>query len=251
MNWGLIIKDSMWSRSVLAQTIVENIYPRHVIALPRNDQKPKARAKEYARMLKRIVAPKYKESKYGSTNIAKSDIFDLLRSFDEKCITYSNNTDIHSKLNQSFISSNPDIEIWIIINCGILNIEIFPVQLKLINLHQGYLPGTRGTDSNYWPFITNKLLGVSSHYITKSIDGGNVICRVDIDKNLDVSSHIHYSYIVAKQISKIAILTIKTLSEQPDTYITNQSTAADYYFPMHQTMKDIIIANIKADPILF
>ena len=249
MNWGLIIKDSMWSRSVLAESIVRENYPRRIVVLPRNDEKSKSHIINFGRILKRSISRKYKDSKYGSNDIAKVDIYELLKSFDDDYITYSNDIDIHSNVNLSLISNHPEIKIWIVINCGILSIDKLPRQSKYINLHQGYLPGTRGVDANYWPYITNKTLGVSSHYITKSIDGGNIICRIEIDKSLNVANHVHFSYIIAKYISQLAFLTIIMLIEEPHINIANRNIITDYYYTMNQSLKDIIIES-NNNPIL-
>ena len=46
-----------------------------------------------------------------------------------------------------------------------------------INFHPGFLPYNRGMNPNVWPFIDGSPAGVTLHYITEKIDGGDIIAQ--------------------------------------------------------------------------
>lgn len=51
---------------------------------------------------------------------------------------------------------------------------------KIINAHPGYLPTSRGLDSFKWAIWEGKPLGVTTHFLGKEIDAGEVIERREI-----------------------------------------------------------------------
>ena len=52
------------------------------------------------------------------------------------------------------------------------------VNYKAMNLHPSYLPAYRGTKSSVWALLNDeKETGITFHYITETVDGGNIILQ--------------------------------------------------------------------------
>jgi methionyl-tRNA formyltransferase len=64
----------------------------------------------------------------------------------------------------------------LIAGAGILDIEGH----KIINSHPGYLPYTRGLDAVKWAVYHGNPIGVTTYYIGKGVDEGDIIDRAII-----------------------------------------------------------------------
>jgi len=64
-------------------------------------------------------------------------------------------------------------------------LDLFPN--KILNLHVGLSQYYRGTSCNFWPIynLEPQLLGATIHYVTNTIDGGNILFQnsIELDKN--------------------------------------------------------------------
>ena len=56
------------------------------------------------------------------------------------------------------------------------------VNYRAMNLHPSYLPAYRGTKSSVWALLNGeKETGITFHYITEIVDGGNIILQKKLD----------------------------------------------------------------------
>ena len=64
-------------------------------------------------------------------------------------------------------------------------LDLYPNQI--LNLHVGLSQYYRGTSCNFWPIynLEPQLLGATIHYVTNTIDGGNILFQnsIELDKN--------------------------------------------------------------------
>lgn len=79
---------------------------------------------------------------------------------------------------EEIVSFKPDLLLSIyyrfIIKTEILKL----VNYKAMNLHPSYLPAYRGTKSSVWALLNGeKETGITFHYITEKVDGGNIILQ--------------------------------------------------------------------------
>lgn len=72
-----------------------------------------------------------------------------------------------------------DDTIFLLCGAGILS-EKFISRYKIINSHPGYIPYARGLDSYKWSVYKNLPIGVTTHFLGKYIDAGEIIERKEI-----------------------------------------------------------------------
>jgi len=56
---------------------------------------------------------------------------------------------------------------------------------RAINLHISLLPWNRGADPNLWSFVENTPKGVTIHYLSKVVDGGDIIAQQELEFDTD------------------------------------------------------------------
>jgi len=95
-------------------------------------------------------------------------------SLEEMCrnmrFVFFKTTDLQKTLDEI----NPDVSL--IAGAGILDIDGH----KIINSHPGYLPYTRGLDAVKWAIYHGNPIGVTTYYIRKEVDEGDIIDRAII-----------------------------------------------------------------------
>ena len=80
------------------------------------------------------------------------------------------------KINEMNIPQNMPL---LICGAGILE-EDFVRNHLIINAHPGYIPLVRGLDSLKWAIWEDKPIGVTTHFLGKYVDGGEIIERREI-----------------------------------------------------------------------
>lgn len=66
------------------------------------------------------------------------------------------------------------------------------LQHRALNIHISYLPWNRGSDPNFWSWLTNTPKGVSIHWMSSGLDKGSLIAKDQIE--LDDSMTLRSSY---------------------------------------------------------
>lgn len=93
--------------------------------------------------------------------------------------TYCAPKDLHSpEMIERIKDINPDI--CFVFGAPLLKEEIYSIpKLGCINIHTGLVEKYRGVDSAYWALYDERPqdIGVTVHYIDKSIDGGDVLLQ--------------------------------------------------------------------------
>jgi len=77
---------------------------------------------------------------------------------------------------------NPDL----VVLCGFMRIltPVFTTQIRSINLHPALLPAFKGAHAIERSFESNeKICGVSVHWVTDELDGGEIILQKSFTKN--------------------------------------------------------------------
>ncbi len=86
-------------------------------------------------------------------------------------------------------------DLYIVLGAGILSAD-FVRGKKILNIHPGVIPASRGLDSFKWSIVDNKPLGVSMHYIDEEVDAGELISVVPtpvfVEDTLDSLARRHY-----------------------------------------------------------
>ena len=96
-----------------------------------------------------------------------------------------------NNIKEQIIKINPDIILTF--GCSILKKDIFEIpKLGCVNIHTGIVQLFRGVDSCYWAIYNDQpqAIGVTLHYVNKSIDAGNVLIQ-SRTKNLSVDDTPH------------------------------------------------------------
>lgn len=107
----------------------------------------------------------------------------------------------------SYLKAHP-VSFSIISGARILKKDVInAAQNKIINIHPGLIPETRGLDTLLWAISTNQPIGITAHFIDPSIDGGSVIYREKLkiypdDTIIDIS---------LRQLEKQTDILIKSL----------------------------------------
>ncbi len=63
---------------------------------------------------------------------------------------------------------------------------------RAINLHISYLPWNRGADPNLWSFLDNTPKGVTIHYLSQKLDGGDILCQEEVSLGPDETLRSSY-----------------------------------------------------------
>jgi methionyl-tRNA formyltransferase len=79
--------------------------------------------------------------------------------------------------------SNFDMIVSFTYRYFIPQVYVDAVQGNAVNLHISYLPWNKGADPNIWSWLEFTPKGVSIHYVTNKIDGGDIIVQSQIDMN--------------------------------------------------------------------
>lgn len=78
---------------------------------------------------------------------------------------------------------------------------------NVVNIHNSYLPWNRGADPNIWSWLEGTPRGVTLHYMTSKLDGGDIITqKLVIDNGNEETLKSTYTAldIAAKQLFKEA-----------------------------------------------
>ena len=95
---------------------------------------------------------------------------------DYKCVDWNSS-------NESILTkhlSNLDLDYILLFGCSIIREPLLSIyKNKIINMHLGLSPYYRGTATNFWPLVDLKpeCVGVTIHYATNELDGGNIILQ--------------------------------------------------------------------------
>lgn len=63
---------------------------------------------------------------------------------------------------------------------------------NVVNLHNAYLPYNRGADPNLWSILEQTPRGVTLHYISEKLDGGDIIAQSIVPLCPDMTLHCSY-----------------------------------------------------------
>ena len=64
---------------------------------------------------------------------------------------------------------------------GIIPSSVFEIKdLKIIHIHPGLLPYTRGADGFFWSILTRNKIGLSCFYMNAGLDTGNIIKTIEM-----------------------------------------------------------------------
>lgn len=138
-------------------------------------------------------------------------------------------------LKEKILKINPDIILTF--GCSLLKEKIFDIpKLGCVNIHTGIVQMFRGVDSCYWAIYNDQpqAIGVTVHYINKTIDAGNVLIQ-SRTKNLDPSDTPYSVFLktcktgfelLSDNLVKIEKQNIKSqpLSKKGDLYLKKHMT---------------------------
>lgn len=80
-------------------------------------------------------------------------------------------------LEEIFVSQKIELILSYTYRYKLKNEYIKQVDGNAVNIHISYLPWNRGANPNQWSIIENTPKGVSIHYMTSKLDGGDVIAQ--------------------------------------------------------------------------
>lgn len=122
----------------------------------------------------------------------------------------------------------------------ILKKKILDTQKNFLHIHGGYLPAYKGSTTNYYSILNEKIIGASAIFINEKIDSGQILLRskfkvptetVEID-------NFHDSLIRA-------IVLLKTLKKfykhKKWPLVIDKKTKEDIYYIIHPLLKHIAI----------
>lgn len=139
--------------------------------------------------------------------------------------------EIKTPNDKNFLKEIKQLDIDIIINQSqsILKKEILSIpKIGVINRHNALLPKNRGRLTPFWViFKGEKETGVSIHFVTEKIDGGDII----VQKRFPITLKDNFNTIVKKnyQLAPIAMLEALDKLEKGETnFITNSDDKATY-----------------------
>lgn len=77
---------------------------------------------------------------------------------------------------------------------------------NVVNIHNAYLPWNRGADPNLWSILEQTPRGVTLHYMSEKLDGGDIIAQsiVKLGTNETLDSSYYALDSAAKQLFKNA-----------------------------------------------
>lgn len=93
---------------------------------------------------------------------------------------FANTNDVNNELVAGIIKDSGNID-FLISSKHILKKNILTLRNNFLHIHPGYLPYIRGADGSLWGPYIRKKVGVSCFYLTKQIDKGKIISRLELD----------------------------------------------------------------------
>lgn len=63
---------------------------------------------------------------------------------------------------------------------------------NVVNIHNAYLPWNRGADPNLWSILEQTPRGVTLHYMSERLDGGDIIAQEIVPQQPDDTLHSSY-----------------------------------------------------------
>ncbi len=106
---------------------------------------------------------------------------------------------------------------------------------RAVNVHISYLPWNRGADPNLWSFLENTPKGVTIHYMTPKIDGGDILYQEELSVGPQETLRTSYERLVqagealmARHWHDIRQANVKTRS-QPEGGSFHRASDAEPY----------------------
>lgn len=69
---------------------------------------------------------------------------------------------------------------------------------RAVNIHISYLPWNRGADPNLWSFLEDTPKGVSIHYLSGKLDGGDILSQEKADLSHDETLRTSYERLIGQ-----------------------------------------------------
>lgn len=137
---------------------------------------------------------------------------------------------VNGELTEQIIKeSSPDIVIQA--GAGILKENIFSIpKYGTLNVHHGFAPEIRGIKSTYWclHYGLHNLIGVTCHYIDKTLDTGPVIKQYRYNYNPS-TSFIDIQLDLCKNGAKILTESVNEIEKSKDWHLDKKEIKS-YYF---------------------
>ncbi len=204
-NTGLIVSENPISCSYINILKINNLKLKYIIYL----LKPKFYFKIISARVSFI-----KKNSFALNFLKKKDIlnftnqiekyFNFEKDFCSNMYKFNNIIDIADKIhfvNDEDINSFKSIRFFksipktTFINTGnqILK-DILDTEHKFVHIHPGYLPNIKGADSSFWQIKKYGNIAVSTFFMNKGIDTGEIIFREKLEvPSFKINNYKHYS----------------------------------------------------------
>ena len=172
----------------MKRVIITSIYPRHI---------------EYVKTISeyyKIDHVFFEEKEQNDVNFSKleNEFFNLSTNIQDISIPFTHIKlgDINSPIMKAQLQDiGPDVILTF--GCSLLKKQIFNIaKFGCINIHTGLVQRYRGVDSCYWAIFNDQpeAIGVTIHYIDKTIDAGNVLVQAQT-KNLNINDTPYHIFL--------------------------------------------------------
>ena len=121
----------------------------------------------------------------------------------------------------------------------ILRKELFLTGKKFLHVHGGYLPGYKGSTTNYYSLIVDNSIGASSIFLDEEIDSGPMLRR-KIFSPPDDRAEIDHKYDSAAR-AKVLIETLQEYQNSGEFQCKEDLEKGETYFIIHPILKHIAI----------
>ena len=151
------------------------------------------------------------------------------------------NSNINSPEVISLISNRVE-KVFIFSGFGgaLLRNNILSTGKKFLHVHGGYLPNYKGSTTNYYSLIDENIIGASSIFLTKEIDGGPVLIRRKFlaPKNRTEIDHIHDSEVR----SRVLIETLNNYIKYGEwNFDLENNKGGETFYIIHPVLKHLAI----------
>ena len=146
-------------------------------------------------------------------------------------------------VSQLLLMSDSGIKLlYIQVSVELLSKKYPELGLNLLHIHGGYLPEFKGSTTNYFSILSEKVLA-SAIFLSKDLDSGPMIARLKAPepKHKIYLDHIYDSAVRARMLIKaLNILKNNKFKNQPNNK-NDQLLASHYYYIIHPVLKHISI----------
>jgi len=122
----------------------------------------------------------------------------------------------------------------------LLSKKILTKGKKFLHVHGGYLPAYKGSTTNYYSLLSEKVMGASSIFLSQEIDSGPVLLRRSFPPPRDLTEIDHVFDSAAR--AKVLLETLEKYIQTGEwNFELPSNTGGETYYIIHPLLKHIAI----------